>query len=133
QPSFASVVRIRRFSRPREGAAPRDWQSANVLACSPVYWRRRSKLFQVAANHRGRRCSETPMRTWKTLLLTRPDFQRLWLSGVISLVGDWLSFVAVSVLTLEHGGGALGLAVVLAAHGLPQVLASPIAGVVADR
>src|SRR6476469_8073660 len=73
------------------------------------------------------------MHAWASLLRSRPHFRRLWASGVVSLVGDWLGFVAVSLLTVGHGGGALGLAVLLAAHALPHALLSPIAGVVADR
>lgn len=67
------------------------------------------------------------------LLRARPSFRRLWFAGTLSLVGDWLSFVAVSLLAVEKGGGALALAMVLAVHALPQALVTPIAGVVADR
>jgi MFS family permease len=72
-----------------------------------------------------------------SLLRKRPAFGRLWLAGAISLVGDWLSFVAVSLLAARgetHGRGiALGLALVLAAHSLPGALLAPIAGTLADR
>lgn len=67
------------------------------------------------------------------LLRFRPSFRRLWLAGTLSLIGDWLSFVAVSLLAVERGGGALALAGVLAVHALPQALFVPLAGVVADR
>ncbi|MGZ3450990.1 MAG: MFS transporter [Polyangiales bacterium] len=67
------------------------------------------------------------------LLTRRPAFARLWLAGVISLVGDWLSFVAVSMLAVEHGGGALDLAWMLVAHTVPGALLSPVAGAFADR
>jgi len=67
------------------------------------------------------------------LLRTHPLFRRLWLAGTISLVGDWLSLVAVALLALDRGGGARSLALVLAAHALPQALLAPVAGVVADR
>lgn len=69
---------------------------------------------------------------WK-LLQTRPGFRWLWLGETTSLVGDWLSYVAVSLLALEAGEGALGLALVFAAHILPTALVSPFAGVLADR
>lgn len=67
------------------------------------------------------------------LLRDRPLFRRLWLAGTLSLVGDWLSFVAVSLLAIDRGGGALSLAVVLAMHALPQALVTPLAGVVVDH
>ena len=67
------------------------------------------------------------------LLLRRRLFARLWLASAVSLCGDWLSFVAVSRLALERGGGALALAGVLAAHMLPGALTSPLAGILADR
>lgn len=44
-------------------------------------------------------------------------FRRLWAAGAVSLVGDWLSFVAVAALALSSGGGAFGLALVFAAPG----------------
>ncbi|HEY2510408.1 MAG TPA: MFS transporter, partial [Polyangiaceae bacterium] len=67
------------------------------------------------------------------LLLRRRHFARLWLASAVSLGGDWLSFVAVSRLAIERGGGALALAGVLAAHMLPGALTSPLAGILADR
>jgi MFS family permease len=67
------------------------------------------------------------------LLRRRPRFRRLWVATSLSLVGDWLSFVAVSMLALDRGGGALSLAIVLAVHALPHALLTPLAGVVADR
>lgn len=67
------------------------------------------------------------------LLRIRTDFRRLWLGDMVSLLGDWLSLVAVSVLALNHGQGVLTLALVLVAHTLPQTLAAPLAGVLVDR
>ncbi|MCA9676224.1 MAG: MFS transporter, partial [Myxococcales bacterium] len=61
-----------------------------------------------------------------------PAFRRLWAAGAVSLVGDWLSFVAVSALALTSGGGAMGLALVFAAHALPAALLSPFAGALVD-
>lgn len=70
------------------------------------------------------------MTSW---LRARPAFRRLWAAATVSQVGDWLSFVAVSALALEAGGGALGLALVLAAHALPAAVLSPVAGALVDR
>jgi hypothetical protein len=59
-------------------------------------------------------------------------FRRLWAAGAVSLVGDWLSFVAVATLALTSGGGAFGLALVFAAHALPGALVAPVAGALVD-
>jgi predicted MFS family arabinose efflux permease len=68
-----------------------------------------------------------------SLLRTRPGFRRLWAAGAVSLAGDWLSFVAVSALALASGGGAIGLAIVFAAHALPSAILAPLAGAIVDR
>ena len=68
-----------------------------------------------------------------SLLRRRPDFRRLWAAGAVSLCGDWLSMVAVSVLALTHGGGAVAVALVFAAHTLPAAVLSPVAGALVDR
>ncbi|MCK6592631.1 MAG: MFS transporter, partial [Polyangiaceae bacterium] len=69
----------------------------------------------------------------RALLRDRPLFRRLWMSEVISLLGDWMSFVAISLLALQKGGGVVGLALVLVGHSLPHALLAPVAGVLADR
>jgi MFS family permease len=68
-----------------------------------------------------------------SLFRRSPGFRRLWAAGAVSLVGDWLSFVAVSALALGGGGGAIGLAIVLAGHALPGALLAPLAGALVDR
>lgn len=67
------------------------------------------------------------------LLRDRADFRRLWGSTVVSLLGDWLSYVAVSLISMQRGDGALAVGMVLVAHALPVVLLSPVAGALADR
>ncbi len=68
-----------------------------------------------------------------SLLKERPEFRRLWMGDVISLLGDWLSFVAVSLLALERGSTLLAVAMVLVAHALPTALLAPFSGWVTDR
>src|SRR5688572_26746658 len=68
-----------------------------------------------------------------SLLRRSPGFRRLWLGELTSLMGDWLSYVAVSLVAIRNGQGALALAWVFAAHVLPSALLSPLAGWVADR
>jgi MFS family permease len=69
----------------------------------------------------------------RALLVRNPDFRRLFLSSVVSLAGDWFSFVAVAGLVTELTGSPGAPAFVYAATVLPVFLASPIAGAVADR
>src|SRR5882672_3052407 len=67
------------------------------------------------------------------LLRRYPDLRRLFFAETISLLGDWLTYVAVSVLALEQGQGPIAVAMVLVAHTLPNALASPVSGFIADR
>ncbi|WP_437764575.1 MFS transporter [Sorangium sp. So ce281] len=68
------------------------------------------------------------------LLRCRPAFRRVWMSEIVSLLGDWMSFVAVSLLALGgEGGGVVALALVMVGHHLPNALFAPVAGVLADR
>ncbi len=70
-------------------------------------------------------------------LLTDPSFSRLWRAMLVSSLGDWVGFVAVTALVARLGGGAakggLAVAAVMLARLLPSVLFGPFAGVFADR
>jgi MFS family permease len=71
--------------------------------------------------------------SWIALLARRPHLRRLWLSAIVSLIGDWLSFVTVAVLSLEASEGPLVLVGTLAVHQLPAALLGAFAGTIADR
>ncbi len=73
------------------------------------------------------------MRSARALLVHNRDFRRLFLASVVSLCGDWFSFVAVADLVTELTGRPGAAAFVYAATVLPVFVASPIAGIVADR
>lgn len=73
------------------------------------------------------------MSRWLHLLRTNAALRRLWLAAAVSLVGDWLGFVAISVLTIESESGPFALAGVLAAHQLPAALLAPLGGTIVDR
>ncbi len=73
------------------------------------------------------------MTTSRELLARNPDFRRLFLVSVISLAGDWFSFVAVAELVSELTGRPGAPAFIYAATVLPVFFASPIAGAAADR
>ena len=62
-----------------------------------------------------------------------PDYRRLFLATVVSLLGDWFAFVAISGFVTESTGRPGASAIVFAASVLPAFLFSPLAGLIADR
>lgn len=74
------------------------------------------------------------MSAYIQLLRNNPDFARLWMAQVISLLGDWFNVIALSALVSRYSGGS-GLAIsgLLLARFLPPVVVSPLAGVLIDR
>jgi dTMP kinase len=62
-------------------------------------------------------------------------FFRLWLAQVVSALGDWLGFLAITVLAARVGGGSGGTAVglVMSARIVPGFFLGPVAGVMVDR
>jgi MFS family permease len=77
--------------------------------------------------------SEGGLRASVSLLRTNPDFRRLYVASLISLGGDWFLIVALFGLVLDLTGQAIAVAFTLAAQDLTYFLASPFAGVLADR
>jgi MFS family permease len=73
------------------------------------------------------------MLAMRELLVRNRDFRRLFLASVVSLAGDWFSFVAVASLVTELTGRPGAPAFVFAATVLPVFVASPVAGALADR
>jgi MFS family permease len=65
-------------------------------------------------------------------LLRNLRFLQLWVGQGISFVGDAVSMVALVVLVVQITGSAAAVGGILVAHLLPT-LASPLAGVIADR
>ncbi|MEO8842289.1 MAG: MFS transporter [Kofleriaceae bacterium] len=68
-----------------------------------------------------------------SVLARNRDFRRLFLASVVSLGGDWFSFVAVASLVTELTGRPGTAAYIYAATVIPVFVASPLAGIVADR
>jgi dTMP kinase len=62
-------------------------------------------------------------------------FFRLWLAQVVSSVGDWLGFLAITILAARVGGRSSSAAVgfVMAARIAPGFFLAPVAGVLIDR
>lgn len=73
------------------------------------------------------------MLSTRELLVRNRDFRRLFLASIVSLGGDWFSFVAVADLVTELTGRPGAAAFVYAATVLPVFLASPFSGMVGDR
>ncbi len=69
----------------------------------------------------------------RSLIRDNVPFRRLWTAGIVSQIGDWLSYVVVSLMALDLGEGAMAVALVLVAHTLPHALLAPVGGLVADR
>lgn len=70
---------------------------------------------------------------YATLLRTNRNVRFLWLAQVISEMGDWFYAVAIYSLLLELTGSARSVALATVFMVFPQVLTSPMAGVVNDR
>lgn len=73
------------------------------------------------------------MNAYLKLLRDRRDLRLLWLAGLVSQMGDWMSYVAISLLSIERGTGAVDVALVLVLHTVPKAVLSPISGTLADR
>ena len=62
-------------------------------------------------------------------------FFRLWCAQVVSATGDWLGFLAITILAASLGSGSGGAAVglVMSARIIPGFFLAPVAGVMIDR
>lgn len=67
------------------------------------------------------------------LLRDNTTFRRLWTGTVISLFGDWFNTIALYSLILKLSGSEFALGAVFITKMLPWALASPVAGILADR
>ncbi|RMH55508.1 MAG: MFS transporter [Bacteroidetes bacterium] len=76
---------------------------------------------------------------YRELIRHNVHFRRLWTGNLVSLLGDWFNTIAlytlVSQLTMEEGSGGspIALAAVFIFKMLPWAVASPLAGLIADR
>lgn len=68
------------------------------------------------------------------LLRNNPDYARLWLAQVVSLLGDWFNTIVLSSLVSRYSGGSgLAVSAFLLARFIPPLVIGPFAGVLADR
>lgn len=77
--------------------------------------------------------TEGGFRASVSLLRRNGNFRRLYLASVISLGGDWFLLIALFGLMLDLTGQAIAVAFTIAAQELTYFVASPFAGVLADR
>ena len=75
----------------------------------------------------------TRLRELPELLRRNRDFRLLFAATVVSFLGDWFAFVAVSEFAITATGREGAGAVAFAANVLPVFLVAPFAGVLADR
>lgn len=61
------------------------------------------------------------------------SFLLLWIGQSISNVGDWINFVAITVLVYQLTGSGLSLGVLRATHAAPELVLGALAGVYVDR
>lgn len=73
------------------------------------------------------------LRQRTSLLLTNPEFLRLWAGLSISVLGDWVGHTALTLHIYNVTGSASALATLTIVRSLPVLLFGPVAGVTADR
>ena len=73
----------------------------------------------------------TRPRPW-TVFASSP-FRKLWAASMLSLFGDFFSYVAMAWLVLQLTGSSLALGTVLVAQALPRAVLMVVGGAVADR
>jgi MFS family permease len=66
-------------------------------------------------------------------VLRRRDFSLLWLSGLVSVAGDWVLMIALPYYVYVTTGSTLATASMTAAELAPAILLSSFTGVLADR
>ncbi|MDH4317000.1 MAG: MFS transporter [Desulfobulbaceae bacterium] len=72
-------------------------------------------------------------RSYFALLSHNQQYRLLWISTVISQLGNWFNYIAISVLLTHLTGTGHAVSWFLIAKFVPPTILGPIAGVVADR
>lgn len=67
------------------------------------------------------------------LLRTNADLRALFIAQVVSFMGDWFSFVAVTGIVKDGTGSPFLVSLAYVSFSLPAFLVSPVAGAVVDR
>jgi MFS family permease len=74
----------------------------------------------------------TPVGYWQ-LIRTNRNFRLLWFGDVVSFFGDWFNTIAMYAIVERLTGSPFALGLVFVTKMLPMGLASPVAGLIADR
>jgi MFS family permease len=67
------------------------------------------------------------------LLLRRREFGLVWTGGLISMVGDWILWIALPVRVFELTGSAFATGLLVAFRLAPEIVLGTVAGVFVDR
>lgn len=65
--------------------------------------------------------------------LRRRDFGLVWLAGLISMMGDWVLYIALPIYVFRITGSALATSAMFLAEMVPALLLGSVAGVFVDR
>ena len=71
--------------------------------------------------------------SYSNLVKNNRNFRYLWLSQIISLLGDWFNLIASAALVANLSNSGLAIGGIFLARLLPPFLLGPVVGVVADR
>ncbi len=74
-----------------------------------------------------------PSQGYVELIRTNTNFRRIWLAGGISVLGSWFNVVALYTLIRQLTDSPLALGLVFFIRTMSWALASPAAGLIADR
>ena len=66
-------------------------------------------------------------------LLRRRDIRRVWISGLVSMTGDWVTFTGLPLFVYDLTGSTLATGGMFLAGILPRVVWGSLAGVLVDR
>ena len=67
------------------------------------------------------------------LITSNPQFRRLWLASVISMLGEWFNTIALFLLIFEYTDSEFLLGILFTVRMLCFALLQPISGLLADR
>ena len=66
-------------------------------------------------------------------ILRQRNFQRLWLGGLISMIGDWILIVGLPFEIYRRTGSTLATGAMVLAYLIPSIAVGSVAGVFVDR
>ena len=73
-----------------------------------------------------------PVGYWQ-LISTNRNFRLVWMGDIVSFFGDWFNTIAMYAIVERLTGSPFALGLVFVTKMLPMGLASPVAGLIADR